>query len=190
VRGFSLGEERMSRLLLGAALGALSGAGTWLGLGDARLAFAVGLASFAASAVANTIGFALPWADARHLLRDGRLDRSVSRLGSASPAHARHRLDVGAIGLELAVVGAAQCGADALRELGVGRRHLEPIAHGADRDHALQRMAPLLALLDVADQVLDLLAVLAQIPARQPHDARRVAVGDAPARRTEHPFRP
>jgi magnesium transporter len=70
VRGLSLTDERTSRLLLGecrtglllgAALGALSAAGAWLWLRDARLALAVGLALFAASAVATTIGFALPW---------------------------------------------------------------------------------------------------------------------------------
>ena len=70
VRGLSLADERASRLLLGelgtgvllgAALGALAGAGAWLWLGDARLALAVAIALFAASGVASTIGFALPW---------------------------------------------------------------------------------------------------------------------------------
>jgi magnesium transporter len=70
VRGLSLSDERATRLLLGelrtgvllgAALGALSGAGAWLWLGDVRLALSVGLALFAASAVACSIGFALPW---------------------------------------------------------------------------------------------------------------------------------
>jgi magnesium transporter len=70
VRGLSLSDARASRLmlgelrtglLLGSALGALSGACAWLWLGDPRLALAVGVTLFAASAVASTIGFVLPW---------------------------------------------------------------------------------------------------------------------------------
>jgi magnesium transporter len=70
VRGLSLSQQRPGQLLLGelgtglllgAALGTLSGAGAWLWLRDARLALAVGFALFAASTAATTIGFALPW---------------------------------------------------------------------------------------------------------------------------------
>jgi magnesium transporter len=70
VRGLSLSQrppgqlllgELRTGLLLGAALGALSGAGVWLWLGTPRLACAVRVALFAASAVASSIGFAFPW---------------------------------------------------------------------------------------------------------------------------------
>ena len=57
--------------------------------------------------------------------------------------------------------------ADAPRELRVGGGDLEAAARGANAHHALQRMAPLLALLDVADQVLDLVAMRAEIGARE-----------------------
>jgi magnesium transporter len=70
VRGLSLSHEHPGRLLLGelrtglllgASLGLLSAAGAWLWLADARLALAVGLSLFTASAVASTVGFVFPW---------------------------------------------------------------------------------------------------------------------------------
>jgi magnesium transporter len=74
VRGLSLSHDHAGRLLLGelrtgvllgATLGALSAAGAWLWLGDARLALALGLALLAAGTVASTIGYVFPWLLAR-----------------------------------------------------------------------------------------------------------------------------
>jgi magnesium transporter len=74
VRGISLSHAPLGRLiwgeartgaLIGSTLGALAFVGIWGWLGDARLAAAVGVSLFVASAVATTIGFAFPYALAR-----------------------------------------------------------------------------------------------------------------------------
>lgn len=74
VRGISLSHAPLARLvwgeartgaLIGATLGAVAFAGIWGWLGEARLAAAVGLSLFVASAAATTIGFAFPYALAR-----------------------------------------------------------------------------------------------------------------------------
>ena len=70
VRGLSLSHARIGHLLagevrtglfLGAVLGAVTFAGVWLVMGDARLAAAVGLALVVAGALATGIGLVLPW---------------------------------------------------------------------------------------------------------------------------------
>lgn len=69
VRGLSIGvgirrvavREIITGLLVGAILGALSGPVIWLLWHDAEMALAVGLAIFAASAIATLIAMALPW---------------------------------------------------------------------------------------------------------------------------------
>jgi magnesium transporter len=70
VRGLSLSHARIGRmlagevrtgLLIGALLGTAATGAAWLMLDQPRLAFAVGLALFAASAIATTIGLTLPW---------------------------------------------------------------------------------------------------------------------------------
>lgn len=74
VRGISLSHAPLARLvwgeartgaLIGSTLGALAFLGIWGWLGDVRLAAAVALSLLVASAVATTIGFALPYALAR-----------------------------------------------------------------------------------------------------------------------------
>ena len=70
VRGLSLSHARIGSLLsgevrtgllMGVLLGTLAGVAAWLMVDDPRLAVAVGLSLFAASAIATTIGLALPW---------------------------------------------------------------------------------------------------------------------------------
>jgi magnesium transporter len=74
VRGLSLSRKSMAELvggeirtgaLIGLALGLIALAPTWIMVGDLRLAGAVALALLAASTVATTIGFLLPWLLAR-----------------------------------------------------------------------------------------------------------------------------
>jgi magnesium transporter len=69
VRGLSLSHARLgpmlagelrTGLLIGALLGTMAGLAAWT-MADPRLAFAVGLSVFVASAIATTIGLALPW---------------------------------------------------------------------------------------------------------------------------------
>lgn len=70
VRGLSLSHARIGHmlagemrtgLLIGGLLGGAALGAAWLMLDQPRLAFAVGLALFAASGIATTIGLALPW---------------------------------------------------------------------------------------------------------------------------------
>jgi magnesium transporter len=70
VRGLSLSHARIGTmlagemrtgLLMGALLGAVAGGAAWLMVDNARLALGVGLSVFVASAIATTIGLALPW---------------------------------------------------------------------------------------------------------------------------------
>jgi magnesium transporter len=74
VRSLSLSTGREARLLageigtgvlLGGLLGATGFFGVWLGFGTVPLAAAVGLAIFAAGAVATSVGSFLPWAFSR-----------------------------------------------------------------------------------------------------------------------------
>ncbi|MCU0898577.1 MAG: magnesium transporter [Burkholderiales bacterium] len=74
VRGLSLSRMPLSRViggefrtgvLIGTILGVVTFIGIWLWLGDVRLGLAVAIALVAASAVATSIGFALPWLLAR-----------------------------------------------------------------------------------------------------------------------------
>jgi magnesium transporter len=74
VRGISLSHAPLRRLiwgevrtgaLIGLTLGALAFRGIWGWLGEPRLAAAVAVSLFVASAVATTVGFALPYALAR-----------------------------------------------------------------------------------------------------------------------------
>jgi magnesium transporter len=69
VRGLSLSHARLGPMLagelrtgalIGALLGAMTGLAAWT-MADPRLALAVGVSVFAASAIATTIGLALPW---------------------------------------------------------------------------------------------------------------------------------
>lgn len=70
VRGLSLSHagiahllagELRTGLLLGAILGAIALGGIWLATGDPRLGTTVGLSVMLASALASTLGLALPW---------------------------------------------------------------------------------------------------------------------------------
>jgi magnesium transporter len=70
VRGLSLSHARIGTMLagelrtglvMGALLGAVAGGAAWLMVDNARLALGVGLSVFVASAIATTIGLALPW---------------------------------------------------------------------------------------------------------------------------------
>lgn len=74
VRGLSLGQLRLRRILMGeiatgaligATLGALAILGVWFTFGDARLAVAVGLSLLTAGMLASVIGLLLPWALSR-----------------------------------------------------------------------------------------------------------------------------
>jgi magnesium transporter len=70
VRGLSLSHARIgvllagemrTGLLMGLLLGVIAAGAAWLLVGDARLALAVGLSLLVASALAASIGLALPW---------------------------------------------------------------------------------------------------------------------------------
>jgi magnesium transporter len=56
-----LAGELRTGLVMGALLGAVAGGAAWLMVDNARLALGVGLSVFVASAIATTIGLALPW---------------------------------------------------------------------------------------------------------------------------------
>jgi magnesium transporter len=70
VRGLSLSHANIGRLLagevrtgllMGSILGLTATVGAWIFLHDSRLALAVGVSLFVASAIATSIGLALPW---------------------------------------------------------------------------------------------------------------------------------
>jgi magnesium transporter len=70
VRGLSLSHAKIgpllagevrTGLLMGLLLGPIAAGAAWLIAGDARLALAVGLSLLVASALAASIGLALPW---------------------------------------------------------------------------------------------------------------------------------